>query len=93
MYLRRLQESDLKDRVMWMNNEAIYPSMGFTPPISLENTVNWYRSNLANNKRVDCAFVNEHGELLAMAGLTGIDYSCRKAELYLFVNPKNEQVL
>ena len=91
MYLRRLQESDLKDRVMWMNNAAIYPSMGFTPPISLENTVNWYRSNLANNKRVDCAFVNEHGELLAMAGLTGIDYSCRKAELYLFVNPNRQR--
>ena len=91
MYLRRIQESDLKDRVMWMNNAAIYPSMGFTPPISLENTVNWYRSNLANNKRVDCAFVNEHGELLAMAGLTGIDYSCRKAELYLFVNPNRQR--
>ena len=35
MYLRRLQESDLKDRVMWMNDVAVYPSMGFTPPISL----------------------------------------------------------
>ena len=90
MYLRRLQESDLKDRVMWMNNAAIYSSMGFTPPISLENTMNWYRSNLTNNKRVDCAFVDEQGALLAMAGLTGIDYSCRKAELYLFVNPNRQ---
>lgn len=88
MYLRRLQESDLKERVVWMNDAAIYPSMGFTPPISLENTVTWYRSNLSNNNRFDCAFVNEKGELLAMAGLTGIDYACRKAELYLFVNPK-----
>lgn len=87
VYLRRLQEGDLKDRVMWMNDEAVYPSMGFTPPISLENTINWYRANLNNNKRVDCAFVNDDGDLLAMAGLTGIDYSCRKAELYLFVNP------
>ena len=76
---------------MWMNDVAVYPSMGFTPPISLENTVNWYRSNLSNNKRVDCVFVNEIGELLAMAGLTGIDYSCRKAELYLFVNPNRQR--
>lgn len=91
VYLRRLQEGDLKDRVIWMNDVAVYPSMGFTPPISLENTINWYRANLNNNKRVDCAFVNEDGDLLAMAGLTGIDYSCRKAELYLFVNPNRQR--
>ena len=91
VYLRRLQEGDLKDRVMWMNDVAVYPSMGFTPPISLESTINWYRSNLTNNKRVDCVFVNEDGDLLAMAGLTGIDYSCRKAELYLFVNPNRQR--
>jgi RimJ/RimL family protein N-acetyltransferase len=76
---------------MWMNDVAVYPSMGFTPPISLENTINWYRANLNNNKRVDCAFVNEYGDLLAMAGLTGLDYSCRKAELYLFVNPNRQR--
>lgn len=91
MYLRRLQESDLKQRVMWMNDASVYSSMGFTPPISLENTLNWYRSNLNNNQRVDCVFVNENGDLLAMAGLTGIDYSCRKAELYLFVNPHRQR--
>lgn len=91
MFLRRLQERDLKERVLWMNNEAVYPSMGFTPPISLENTVTWYHSNINNNKRVDCVFVNEDGELLAMAGLTGIDYTCRKAELYLFVNPNRQR--
>ena len=91
VYLRRLQENDLKDRVIWMNDVAVYPSMGFTPPISLENTINWYRANLNNNKRVDCVFVNEDGDLLAMAGLTGIDFSCRKAELYLFVNPNRQR--
>lgn len=91
VYLRRLQESDLKDRVLWMNDESIYPSMGFTPPISLENTVNWYRSNLNNGKRLDCVFVNKDGDRLAMSGLTGIDYTCRKAELYLFVNPNRQR--
>ena len=91
MYLRRLQESDLKTRVMWMNDSSVYSSMGFIPPISLENTVHWYRSNLCNDKRLDCAFVNGDGDLLAMAGLTGIDYSCRKAELYLFVNPARQR--
>ena len=91
MFIRKLQESDLRDRVMWMNNSSVYPSMGITPPISLENTMNWYRSNLNNNKRMDCVFVDEKGDSLAMAGLTGIDYGCRKAELYLFVNPNRQR--
>lgn len=91
IYLRKIQESDLKTRVAWMNDIAVYPSMGFTPPISLENTIKWYQVNLNNNKRVDCVFVNNQGELLAMAGLTSIDYTSRKAEFYLFVNPNRQR--
>lgn len=90
MYLRRLQYSDLEERVLWMNNPAIYSSMGFTPPISLENTISWYKKSVANNKRFDCAIVDENTVLLAMAGLTEIDDTCRKAELYIFVNPNRQ---
>lgn len=74
-----------------MNDAAVYPSMGFTPPISLENTVKWYHANQSNSRRVDVVFVNEKSELLAMAGLTGIDYTSRKAEFYLFVNPNRQR--
>lgn len=91
IYLRNLQESDLLDRVKWMNNPAIYSSMGFTPPISIQNTITWFENNRHNNKRYDCAFVNEQGYLLAMGGLTSIDPATRKAELYLFVNPEMQR--
>lgn len=91
IFLRKLQESDLQHRVAWMNDAAVYPSMGFTPPISLENTIRWYQANLTNSKRVDCVFVNAPGDLLAMAGLTDIDYKSRKAEFYLFVNPNRQR--
>ena len=87
MKIRRINTSDLVARVDWMNNPMIYRTMHFVPPISLENTKKWYESNLNNNKRFDAVFEDEGGQLVAFGGLTNIDYSVRKAEFYIFVNP------
>lgn len=87
MKIRRINTSDLVARVDWMNNPMIYRTMHFVPPISLENTKKWYESNLNNNKRFDAVFEDEDGQLVAFGGLTNIDYSVRKAEFYIFVNP------
>ena len=89
--LRKLQESDLKKRVEWMNDPRVYKTMHFIPPISLENTMRWFENNRSNDHRVDVAFDNEDGTLVAMGGLTNIDYSVRKAEFYIFVNPQMQR--
>ena len=91
MFLRLLQESDLSLRVKWMNNPEVYPFMGFTPPISLENTQRWYSNNVGCNRRKDFVLADSNGEPLAMCGLTNIDYTVRKGELYLFVNPERKK--
>ena len=65
----------------------VYKTMHFVPPISLENTQKWYESNINNNKRFDAAFEDDEGQLVAFGGLTNIDYTVRKAEFYIFVNP------
>lgn len=88
MKIRRLSEEDLKCRVDWMNNPRVYKNMHFTPPILLEKTIEWYRKNLFNDKRQDLVFEDDNGQLIAMGGLTSIDPSARKAELYIFVNPE-----
>ena len=87
MKIRRINTGDLPTRVVWMNNAHVYKTMHFTPPISLENTKKWYEGNLNNDKRFDAAFVDNNGELVAFGGLTNIDYTVRKAEFYIFVNP------
>lgn len=87
MKIRKIEDADLLARVDWMNNPLIYKTMHFIPPISLENTKKWFESNLNNNKRFDAAFENEEGRLVAFGGLTNIDYTVRKAEFYVFVNP------
>lgn len=87
MKIRKIELSDLRARVDWMNNPMVYKTMHFVPPISLENTKKWFESNLSNNKRFDAAFEDEDGQLVAFGGLTNIDYTVRKAEFYIFVNP------
>lgn len=91
MKIRLLSESDLPSRVKWMNNPAVYKTMHFTPPISLENTIEWYKKNQKINSRYDFAFEDDNGNLVAMGGLTGIDFTVRKAEFYVFVNPERQR--
>lgn len=85
--IRKLKESDLQMRVDWMNNPMVYKTMHFIPPISLDNTKKWFERNQNLNSRLDVAFENEEVEIVAMGGLTNIDYVVRKAEFYVFVNP------
>ena len=89
--LRKLQASDLEQRVEWMNNPSIYTTMHFVPPISLDTTREWFEKNQKVNTRIDVAFDDEEGNLVAMGGLTAIDFSVRKAEFYVFVNPKMQK--
>lgn len=85
--LRLITSSDIPERIKWMNDIRVYPSMGFTPPISYENTMEWYKNVKKNNFRTDLVVTNEKGNLLAFGGLTGIDNLTRKSEFYIFVNP------
>ena len=87
MKLRLLMKEDLPARVDFMNHESIYKSMGFTPPISIENTERWYESNKTNKNRFDAVFETDEGEYAAFGGLTNIDHEIGKAEFYIFVNP------
>lgn len=88
MKIRKLLKADLAERVLWMNNPAVYKTMHFVPPITLDKTIDWFEKNQSNSSRIDFAFENEKGQLVAMGGLTAIDYTVRKAEFYVFVNPK-----
>ena len=89
--LRKLKENDLQTRVEWMNNPLVYKTMHFVPPISLDNTRKWYEKNQTINSRLDVAFENDEGVVVAMGGLTNIDYVVRKAEFYVFVNPQMQR--
>ncbi len=86
MIIRRLEKGDLETRVEWMNNPLIYSSMHFEVPILMEKTLQWYESNLNNDKRFDIT-VLEDGEIVAFGGFTSINREIGKAETYLFASP------
>lgn len=88
MIIRKINKEDLMTRVEWMNNPRIYQSMHFNLPITIEDTLKWYRKNFSDNSRVDVAFADSHENLVAMGGLTHIDWTVKKAELYIFINPE-----
>lgn len=91
--LRKLQSNDLSLRVEWMNSPEVYETMHFVPPISIETTQAWFEKNKTAHNRIDVVFEEESsGALVAMGGLTGIDYSIRKAEFYVFVNPNTQRM-
>jgi len=91
MIIRKLEKSDLGERVAWMNRPEVFKTMHFTPPITLENTVAWFEKNMDVSTRCDMAFEDNAGNLVAMGGLTNIDYTTRKAEFYIFVNPSRQR--
>lgn len=88
--VRALTEYDLETRVEWMNSPAIYETMHYEIPIRIENTRQWFLSNLSNPTRRDFVFEDENGAVVAMGGLTGIDSDNYKAELYIFVHPTRQ---
>lgn len=87
MKIRKIEEKDLQNRVIWMNNPKIYESMHYDIPVSYENTLRWYHNNKDNQSRCDMVFENANGEVVAMGGLTSIDPNIKKAEFYIFVDP------
>lgn len=65
--------------------------MSYAVPVTLENTVKWYRATQSSKHRADFTLITPYGDLLAMGGLTNIDFIAKKAELYVFVNPQRHK--
>ena len=90
MRIRKITERDLPLRVEWMNDERIYRSMSFVPPITIEGTIKWYHSIEKNPDRFDGVMLDDAGNIAAYGGLTNFDTVLRKAELYIFVDPSRQ---
>lgn len=92
MEIKKLTLEDLQQRVEWMNNPLVYSSMHFAVPVQLENTIEWYNRNLHRDDRIDFAFFDSSGEIVAFGGITSINKEIRKGETYIFTNPRAQHV-
>ena len=60
--------------------------MHYDLPITIKKTLEWYNRIKKVDERQDFTIIENH-RIVAMGGLTHIDHSVNKAELYIFVNP------
>lgn len=88
MTIRRIQEDDLTLRVEWMNNPKVYMSMHFDVPVKIDKTIEWYNRNQQREDRIDCAFFDDDGQIVAFGGITSINKEIEKGETYIFTNPE-----
>lgn len=87
MIIRLFQFGDIETRVRWMNLPQIYANMGFTPPITIENTIAWYSKNLTSDNRIDVTYCDDNGDILGFGGVTQIDWDLGRGETYTFISP------
>ena len=64
---RLLEETDLIDRVSWINTPSIFNSMSFDQKVTIEGTKAWYERVKSIPFRYDFV-LEEDGALLAMGG-------------------------
>ena len=84
--LRRLYRGDLETRVLWLSDQRTRRYMTLKGEVTLRSTAEWYDRVRIDERRKDfVAYVPRTGQVLAMAGLTGLEGG--SAEYYIFVDP------
>jgi RimJ/RimL family protein N-acetyltransferase len=89
--VRRLEATDLATRIEWLNSPAVYTQMVVDIPLSLAATQQWFAKNAMSDARRDFCFLGESDgadpPVMAMGGLTDINFRHGRAELYIVVDP------
>lgn len=90
--VRRLERSDLGERIAWFNTPSIYTRMLISAPLTKARTQRWFDERPDDGRRHDFSFStspcdDDDSSLCAMGGLTGVSELHRRAELYIVVKP------
>ena len=89
IYLRLLSWEDLRDRVIWINDEGNIQTLLFDWPTSLEKTQKWFSNVLMDSSKLNLSIVDsETNELIGMTGLLNIDRINHHAQLYITIGNK-----
>ncbi len=86
LYLRKLEEEDLKFKVKWINDEEINKTLMYEYPKSLSETIQWYKNTYFKDNRIDLSIIDvKTDKLIGMTGLINISAKDRNAELYITI--------
>ncbi|UTA69814.1 GNAT family N-acetyltransferase [Emticicia sp. 21SJ11W-3] len=89
MKVKKLSSTHLENRLAWLNHPDVYQYMNMQYPLTFEEMDSWYDRIKGNQLRIDLVF-EEENEVVAMTGLTNIDFADGLAEYYILVNPDKQ---
>jgi diamine N-acetyltransferase len=92
VYLRLLEQEDLKKRVEWVNNLEIRQTLMFDWPLSISKTEKWFQNQLMDDSKRNFSIIyKENQELIGMTGLIDINIRHLRAQFYLTIGEKKYQ--
>lgn len=92
VYLKLLEEEDLKKRVEWINDTDIQATLNYDVPTSYAKTKAWFNKILLDSSRREFSiFSTETNEHIGFGGLFGIQVPVMKAELHCVIGNKDFQ--
>ncbi|MBR5236027.1 MAG: GNAT family N-acetyltransferase [Clostridia bacterium] len=80
IHLREFAETDIENKVHWINDEKNNRYLHYDLPLSIEKTKNWFQNKAEN--RLDCV-IEYQGIAVGLIGLLNIDKQNQKAEFYI----------
>ena len=80
--IRKFSETDIANKVAWINNPNSNRFLHYDLPLTLEGTQKWFERNAGNSTRYD-AIMEVDGKPVGTIGLLSIDYKNKKAEFYI----------
>ena len=81
--LREFKESDVPQKVEWINNPENNQFLHYDLPLKVDRTIEWFR-NRDTTRRLDCV-IEYDGTPVGLIGLLQIDVVNQKAEYYITI--------
>lgn len=89
VYLKLIEEEDLKKRVEWINDSEIQDTLNYDTPTSYAKTKAWFNKILLDSTRREFSiFTVKNDEYIGFCGLFKIEVPIMKAELHCVIGNK-----
>lgn len=90
LYLRLMEESDIPNKVKWINDPEVRRTLNFNYPVSEIATKQWLNKVALDSSRRDfIVCLKENDTPMGYAGLLSIDVKNSKAESYMGIGEKD----
>lgn len=92
VYLKLIEEEDLKKRVEWLNDPVIQDTLNYDVPTSYAKTKAWFNKILLDPSRKEFSiFTQENDEYIGFCGILNIEIPVMKAEMHCVIGNKEYQ--